>query len=44
MACGIVRIDRENLLLSYGAGDNIIAFGLIDYNELMSELDRGRIY
>lgn len=41
---GFIRIDRENILITYGAGDSVIGFGLIDYNTLASELDRGRIY
>jgi predicted GH43/DUF377 family glycosyl hydrolase len=41
--CGAARIDDE-LLLSYGAADYMVAFALLDYTELLSALDRGRIY
>lgn len=40
----LTRVDRDNLLIAYGACNSVVGFGLIDYNILMSELDRGRIY
>ena len=42
--CGAWLIDKSTILISYGAADQVIGFGLIDLNELLSELDRGRIY
>jgi len=42
--CGLGLVDRENLLLSYGASDYSAAFALINLDELLGELDKGRIY
>lgn len=42
--CGVVRVDSTTLLLSYGAADQFVGIAAIDLNELLSELDRGRIY
>ncbi len=41
--CGVSRIDNS-LLISYGASDTFIGFGLIDLDDLLSELDKGRIF
>ncbi|HID41227.1 MAG TPA: DUF137 domain-containing protein, partial [Pyrodictium sp.] len=42
--CGVVRVDSTTLLLSYGAADQFVGIAAIDLNELLSELDSGRIY
>ena len=41
--CGAARID-DKLLVSYGAADYMVAFALIDVDELLAEIDRGRIF
>ncbi len=41
--CGAVEID-EGILVSYGAADYMIGLALIDVDDLLSELDLGRIY
>ncbi len=41
--CGISRIDN-NLLISYGASDTFIGFGLLNLDDLLSELDKARIF
>lgn len=42
--CGAVRLDGESVLITYGAADSVAAFGVVDLNALLAELDRGRIY
>ncbi|MMZ66600.1 hypothetical protein D1872_291100 [compost metagenome] len=42
--CGLWPINREEYLISYGAGDYFSGIGLININELLGELDKGRIY
>lgn len=42
--CGVEKFDDNRLLLTYGAGDFMVGFGLIDLDELYGELDKGRIY
>lgn len=42
--CGAWLVDKNTILLSYGAADQMVGFGLLNVDELMSELDRGRIY
>lgn len=42
--CGLWRLDKENYLISYGAGDFNVGIGMISIDELLSELDKGRIY
>ena len=42
--CGAVKIDKERVLVTYGAADFVTAFGIVDINALLAELDRGRIY
>ncbi len=42
--CGAERLDDDRILLSYGAADYMAALAIIPVDELMSELDRGRIY
>lgn len=41
--CGAVIVDGD-IIISYGAADYMVGFGLIDYAELKSALDDGRIY
>ncbi len=41
--CGLWRLDRK-YIISYGAGDYMIGLGEIDLDELLSLLDKGRIY
>ena len=42
--CGAVVIDSYKVIISYGATDFMIGFGEIDLAELLSLLDKGRIY
>jgi predicted GH43/DUF377 family glycosyl hydrolase len=42
--CGAWLINRRNVLVSYGAADYMVGFGLIDLDELLAHLDKGRIY
>ncbi len=42
--CGLWRLDGNELLITYGAGDSMIGFGKIDLDELIGLLDKGRIY
>ena len=39
--CGIVKVNRDEILIIYGAADYFTGFGLIDLNELLSELEKG---
>ncbi|MNN90454.1 hypothetical protein D3C81_2084040 [compost metagenome] len=43
-SCGLWRLSRDKILISYGAGDYMIGLGEIDLNELLGILDKGRIY
>ena len=40
--CGLARIE-DSLLVAYGAADYMVAFALIPLDELLSELDEGRL-
>lgn len=42
--CGSVKIDDNNIIMTYGAGDFMVGVALIPLNELLGELDNGRIY
>ncbi len=42
--CGTARLNKEEVLISYGAGDFMIGFGLVKMEDLLGELDKGRIY
>jgi len=42
--CGAVRIGDDSVVVTYGASDYMIGIGILSINELMAELDRGRIY
>jgi predicted GH43/DUF377 family glycosyl hydrolase len=41
--CGSAKIDDE-VLVSYGAGDYMVGFALINYSELLEVLDKNRLY
>ncbi len=42
--CGVAEIGEGEYIISYGASDTFAALGLIRLDDLLSELDRGRIY
>jgi len=42
--CGSVKIGKDTIILSYGASDSMVGLAMISLEELMGELDRGRIY
>ncbi|OYT40787.1 MAG: glycosidase [Desulfurococcales archaeon ex4484_58] len=42
--CGALRFNKNHVLITYGAGDYMVGFGIIDLNSLLEELDRGRIF
>jgi len=42
--CGAVLVDSHKVIISYGAADFMVGFGEIDLTELLSLLDKGRIY
>lgn len=42
--CGIWMLNNNELIIAYGAADTFVGIGIIDINDLLSELDKGRIY
>ena len=42
--CGAIKFNREHILITYGAGDYMVGFGVIELSTLLAELDKGRIY
>ena len=42
--CGAARIGKDQIVITYGAADYMIGIGIISINNLLAELDRGRIY
>jgi len=42
--CGAVKISKDEVVISYGAADYMIGLGILSLNNLMAELDKGRIY
>jgi len=42
--CGSVRIGKDTIVISYGASDSMIGLAIVSLEELMGELDKGRIY
>lgn len=42
--CGMDRLEGDTYVVTYGAADFFVGFGLIDLQELLGELDKGRIY
>jgi len=41
--CGVWRLDKNNLLIVYGAADYVTGFGVISLDDLLSVLSKGRI-
>ena len=41
--CGAWRIDKDQLLVSYGAADYLVGFGTLSINEVLGVLDKGRL-
>jgi len=41
--CGVWRLDRRRLLITYGAADYMTGVGMINMDELMAVLERGQI-
>jgi len=41
--CGVWRLDRRRLLVSYGAADYMVGLGVLNLDEVLAELDRGRL-
>ena len=41
--CGLWLVEKDKALISYGAADFMVGIGEIDVNELLSQLDKGRI-
>ncbi len=41
--CGLEKISGDELLVTYGAADYSVSFGIIDLNELLSHLEEGTI-
>lgn len=42
--CGAAKVGKDEIVVSYGAADTMIGFGILSLNNLMAELDKGRIY
>jgi predicted GH43/DUF377 family glycosyl hydrolase len=42
--CGIWRLEDRDYIISYGAADTFVGLGLLNLDELLGELDKGRIY
>ena len=42
--CGIWQLDKREYIISYGASDTFVGIGLVNLDELLGELDKGRIY
>ena len=42
--CGATRFNKKHILITYGAGDYMVGFGIVELNVLRGELDKGRIY
>lgn len=42
--CGLAKLNRNELLITYGAADYMVGIGTLDLEELLAELDKGRIY
>jgi len=42
--CGSWLIDKDIMLITYGAADYLIGFGTLSVSETLSLLDKGRIY
>jgi len=42
--CGLAKLGRNEILITYGAADYMVGVGTLDLEELLAELDKGRIY
>ncbi len=42
--CGIWPLEGRDYVISYGASDTFVGIGLLNLDELLGELDKGRIY
>ncbi len=42
--CGATKVGKDEVVISYGAADAMIGFGVLSLSNLMAELDKGRIY
>lgn len=42
--CGLWPLSKDEYLISYGAGDYASGVGLLKLDDLLAELDKGRIY
>jgi len=42
--CGAAKVGRDEIVITYGAADSMIGFGILSLNNLLAELDKGRIY
>ena len=42
--CGAARVGKDEIVVTYGAADSMIGFGILSLTNLMAELDKGRIY
>ncbi len=42
--CGAIRFNKDHILITYGAGDYMVGFGIIDLDILLNLLDKGRIF
>ncbi len=42
--CGLWRLNRDEYVISYGAGDFVVGLGLLRLSDVLNILDRGRIY
>ncbi len=41
--CGVARVNKNELLTVYGAADFFVGFGLVNLDEVLSLLDKGRL-
>jgi len=41
--CGLIKLSENEAIVVYGAADYLVGFGRMDINELMSELDKGKL-
>ena len=41
--CGAWRLDKDTLLISYGAADYLVGFGTLNISEVLGVLDKGRL-
>ncbi len=41
--CGMVKVDEERAIVTYGAADYVMGFGEIDLGDLLADLDKYRL-